>query len=377
VRILLSLLLLFGCAPEAVDDPDPVDTYDTLAEAELLAEQAWARWEPADLSFDWSQAVLAWGIQRAHAASGNARHQDYYRTWLDAGLAERFDEAGAQPFRSSDSMSPVVLASLAMAEGAGDYAPMVDAAEVYLSEARRTGKGDAVVHWGVEHPFGANPQVWVDSMFMIGMYLLAEADRTGDASYVDRWQVQADGTRLHCKTPDDLYLHAWDDDVGVNIPDHAIYWARGNSWVLVSAAEALRRGVDWEGPYRAHAEALSALQQPSGRWLTVLNGPDNDGLNYEETSATALIAYGLHVGIEEGVLDRSVYGPVVSAAVDGVLAQITLEDDGHHTLGGTSLGTNPGDYDYYVNIGTLPDQLVGVGAVIALLSEVHGAERTE
>ena len=375
MRLPLALLLLSACAPTDAPTPE-VPTFDTLAEAELLADQAWDRWDPSTLSFDWSQSVLAWGMQRAHAASGHARHQDYYRTWLDVALVERFDDPAAQPFRSSDSLSPTILASLATAEGAGDYTAMTTAAEAYLAQARRTDGGEAIVHWGVEHPFGGPRQVWIDSMFMIGMYLLAEADRTGEPSYRQRWQTQADGTRLHCMTEDDLYLHAWDDDEGVNIPDEPVYWARGNSWVLVSAAELARRGGDWEG-FEAHASALAALQAPSGLWRTVLNGPADDGLNYEETSASALIAYGLGLGIEAGALDRATYGPALSAAVDGVLDRITEEEDGHHTLEGTSLGTNPGDYAYYVNIGTLPDQLVGVGAAIALLSEVHGMERSQ
>ena len=375
---LLALLLLSACAPtDAVEPVDPiVPRFDTLAEAELLADQAWPRWDPSELSFDWSQSVLAWGMQRAHAKSGDSRHQDYYRTWLDVALVERFDDPDAQPFRSSDSMSPTILASLATEEGAGDYTPMLSAAEAYLAQARRTDEGDAIVHWGVEHPFGGPRQVWVDSMFMIGMYLLAEADRTGDPSYRQRWLTQADGTRLHCMTEDDLYLHAWDDDAGLNIPDEPTYWARGNSWVLVSAAEDLRRGGEWQGGFSAHAAALAAHQTESGLWRTVINGPGSDGLNYEETSASALIGYGLAVGLEAGVLDRATYGPVLTAAVDGVLSRIVEEEDGHHTLDGTSLGTNPGDYDYYVNIGTLPDQLVGVGAAIALLAEVHGAERS-
>ena len=33
-----------------------------------------------------------------------------------------------------------------------------------------------------------------------------------------------------------LYRHAYDDKSDSNIPSEAVYWARGNSWVLISAA---------------------------------------------------------------------------------------------------------------------------------------------
>ena len=50
------------------------------------------------------------------------------------------------------------------------------------------------------------------------------------------------------------------------------------------------------------------------------------------------------------------------------------EEDGALVLRGTSFGTNPGDYDNYVNTITLPDQIVGVGAVLMFLAELDGMD---
>lgn len=375
----LLLLCLGGCVAA---DPAPPPLRDTLPEASALAEQAWQRWDPAELSFDWQQTVLAWGMQRGHAASSSQRFSDYYRAWLNAALAERFDEPGAQPFRSSDSMSPTSVAALALAEDpAAGYEPMLDAAEAYLADARRTPEG-AVQHWGPEHLFGEPLQVWVDSLFMVGMYLVARYEQDGDPAWLERWATQYRAFSTHCRDPEaGLYRHAWDEDAGVNIPVEATFWARGNSWVLVSAAAALRAGGDEAALdgiaelFAEHADAVRATQTGNGLYRTVLNSPQGDDpLNYEETSASALITWALHVGLEAGALDEGV-AESVQAGLDGVLGRIVVDDAGHHELLGTSLGTNPGDYDYYLGISTLSDQLVGVGATIALLAELHGSEQ--
>ena len=75
--------------------------------------------------------------------------------------------------------------------------------------------------------------------------------------------------------------------------------------------------------------------------------------------------------MKAGVLDEADTLPVISAAVAGVQAQLT-EDDGALVVEGTSMGTNPGDYDNYVQTIQVDDLILGLGAVIMMLAEVDG-----
>ena len=112
---------------------------------------------------------------------------------------------------------------------------MLDAADAYLSDPPLTDEG-AIEHWTgatfVQEPYV--DQVWVDSQFMFGMIWLHEYDRTEDASLLDATAEQYLLFSQLLRVPgDELYLHAYDDTTDSNIPEADVYWARGNSWVLI------------------------------------------------------------------------------------------------------------------------------------------------
>ncbi len=372
-RIALALVLLAGCPAE----PDPVSPgpQETLAAAEVLADQAADRWRPNEIGFDWVQTVLAFGMHRLHAASGSPARQGYYRIWQTTAAGDVPDMI------SSDSMSPATLASVLMVEDPNvDLTAITDAAHAYLASAPRTAAG-AIVHWGPAHAiFGDTTQVWIDSMFMWGVFLLSEFERTGDRAHLDTFVEQYRLFSEHCRAAGDLYHHAWDDEAGVNIPADDVFWARGNSWVLIAAAELLARVADDPAAdavrplFLAHVDATVATQQGSGRWRTVMNDPQADPGNYEETSAGALIGYALARAYKAGALGDDIL-PAIDLALRGLEGSIVEESDGHLTLQGTSFGTNPGDYDSYLDVAQLDDQIVGVGAAIMFLAEADGVPR--
>ena len=377
---ILFLALVLGCPTEPAPDPVPaVPVYDTSAVATQLANQARVRWSPDDLGLDWIQTVLAWGFLRLHAAEPEGGHDSFGVTWMDSHVDE-FTGDDPKAFVSSDSMSPASVASYLMADVPGrDYTPITDAASSYLATLPRTADG-AFPHWGPDHALlGDTLQVWVDSQFMIGMTLLQEFRRTGEQAHLTDWVAQYRLFSQLCRDDaDQLYRHAWDDLAGVNIPAEPIYWNRGNSWVLVSAAEFLRLAPDHadaaeiEALFLAHLEATADVQREDGLFWTVLNAPHgDDARNYPETSGSALIGYAIAVGLKAGVLPADPWQATLSRIVTGVAAQLP-EEDGALVLYGTSFGTNPGDYDNYVNTPTLPNQIVGVGAVLMLLAEVQG-----
>ena len=355
------LPLLLACTSS--QEPS-VEALETRATAHRLADLGMARWPVEDMPFDWMQTVWAYAVYEL----GEPPYTTYSQDWMLDNV-DRFD--GTKEFHSSDSMSPALLASLAMGDDPSlELTPITDAAHVYLASAPRTEAG-AIEHWADGLPFGEIGQVWVDSQFMFGMFLLGEYDRTGDTAYLDQWVEQYDLFSEHCRDPQDqLYRHAWDDWNEANIPVEAVYWNRGNSWVLVSAAEFLVRDTghaDHERiaeQFQAHADATLALQADDGLWWTVLNHPDEPA-NYTETSGSALIGYALARGVEAGALDDEVYGPPIREAAIGTLERV----DGD-VVEGTSFGTNPGDLDYYLSVTQLDDIILGVGSVVLFLDEV-------
>jgi unsaturated rhamnogalacturonyl hydrolase len=371
-------LLLVACGP----DLNPVQqSLDSLGLAEALADQGVESYSCGSLMFDWTQAVWAFGIHRLHAVTGEARWQACYRAWMDEASREQ------HAFVSSDSMSPSILAATLMLEDpSADYTGITAAADAYLATAPRLANG-AIAHWGPESYFPEySDQVWIDSMFMFGAYLARMYAWSGEEAYLDLYLEQYEAFSALCRDPtDQLYHHAWDDSEQVNIPAEAVYWARGNAWVLVSAAELLNSvqpGSDaWQRiqpAYQAQAEAFLAAQEPEdGLWHTVILQPhgtlDDEESNYTETSGSALIAYGMARGLEAGALEGpDCQAAVVQAAV-GIMDRVEERADGKLGIEGTSFGTNPmPGYEDYVGIEQVDDMMLGYGPAIMLLSHAHG-----
>ncbi len=373
---MIPTILLACTAPSEDTASQPLST---LLTAERLAEQGIERFPAETMAFDWMQTVWGYGVHRVHVATGDPSWLDYYRTWMVAS-AEDFTGDEPREFTSSDSLSPAVLAATVMLEDPDtDLTPITDAAWSYLATVPTTEAG-AIVHWGEDNAWGfPADQVWVDSQFMFGVFMLREHTRTGDRAALEQFVTQYRLFSEHCRDPDDaLYRHAYDDATGENIPAEAVYWARGNSWVLISAAEALTIMSpddalydDLAALFTAHAEATIAAQADDGLWHTVLGDPQDDPDNYTETSAAALITYALALGVKAYVLEAEATMPAIVAAVEGVESRIE-EKSGGLVVEGTSMGTNPGDYDNYVQTAQVDDLILGLGAVVMMLAEVDG-----
>ena len=362
----------------ACQDPAPVVAiHDTAPQARQLADHVHARWPPEGRALGWIETVAAFGNHRLHDVVPAGGYDEAPLAWLAAHLDEF-----PKDFVSSDSFAPSLSASILVHRGDNvELQPYLDAASAYLDAVPRTDEG-AIVHWAVETPFVDTDEVWIDSLFMVGMVLLAEHDRTGDPAFIDAFVEQYQWFSDLCRDPDaQLYRHAYKDSTDRNIPEEPAFWARGNSWVLISAAELLARTDPASEAhatvaplFEAHVRATLALQADDGLWHTVMNqprGPDPD--NYTETSAAALIGYALARGTRS-VLDVAEIAPVVDRIAVGLQGRI-LDDDGDPLLVGTSVGTNPGDYDSYVAVPQLNDQLLGYGAAILFLAEIDGTSR--
>jgi len=94
------------------------------------------------------------------------------------------------------------------------------------------------------------------------------------------------------------------------------YWSRGNGWVIGALAKVLSI-IPEDAPHReqyisdlkAMAEALVPIQRKDGFWNVSLHDPNN--YRGKELSGTALFVYALAYGVNNGILDRKKYLPVI------------------------------------------------------------------
>lgn len=110
------------------------------------------------------------------------------------------------------------------------------------------------------------------------------------------------------------------------------YWSRGNGWVFAALAKVLTILPKSDPHYNEYlqdfkdmAVALLAIQRPDGFWNASLHDPNNYG--GKEASGTSLFAFGFAWGINQGILNKKLYGPAVVKAWNG-LTKEALHPDG-------------------------------------------------
>jgi hypothetical protein len=103
-----------------------------------------------------------------------------------------------------------------------------------------------------------------------------------------------------------------------------VFWSRGNGWVVGGLVRMLQyMPADW--PRRADyvrllgdmCGALAAIQGDDGLWSSSLLYPEKYGME-RETSGSAFFIYAMAWGVNEGIFDPAVYGPVIEKGWAGL-----------------------------------------------------------
>jgi rhamnogalacturonyl hydrolase YesR len=192
---------------------------------------------------------------------------------------------------------------------------------------------------------------------------------TGDRKYLDFMDQEYHAT----------YDVLWDEEEGLFFRDtrfftkfeengRKLFWSRGNGWVFGGLAlmiPDLPKG--WEGRtfytelFKKMAESIKNCQRDDGTWnMGLLGGVE--GYPVKETSGTAFFAFGMAWGINNGLLDRETYEPVIYKAWNALTQCVTDEGLLGHVQ---PIGAEPGDsYDDKTEV-------YGIGAFLAAGSEIY------
>jgi unsaturated rhamnogalacturonyl hydrolase len=308
------------------------------------------------------------GITELYRVTGEARLLTYVRAWLDHHLEQGY-------VIETDNDCPTALVAAFLYEETGDEAyrqVVLDVLHYLAFDALRTEQG-GINHTGI-YRLG-RPSIWLDSLFMFGTVVNRWTEVTGDPEAIAVYREQLAIFSEVLQQDSGLFLHS----DAVATPDPVIYWARGNAWVTASGYDYLRvlrlQGQSDPAARAALSRQLDAVvatqDANSGRWWTLMTHP---GEVYEETSATALFAYGMARGWRYSYLDDDVLVPMW-AAVDGVLEKIERNGTGQPVITDISGPTNAGDYATYANVALGDDISFGVGATLLMLVETSGLER--
>jgi unsaturated rhamnogalacturonyl hydrolase len=210
--------------------------------------------------------------------------------------------------------------------------------------------------------------LWLDDAYMSVPLLANYGTLTGKKEYFDDAATQIKGFYKHLWRPEkQLFTHA--GHMG-NPDDHPFYgWGRANGWFAVATVELLellpKDHPDREAILqilRAQAKGVASYQSGSGLWHQLLDREDS----YPETSCTAMFAYALAKGVNNGWLDAAAYGPVAINGWNGLSTK--LSEDGK--VNDVCIGTNyANDYAYYYHRPAI-DDMHGYGPVLLCGAEM-------
>ena len=208
---------------------------------------------------------------------------------------------------------------------------------------------------------------WCDSLFMDPPAWARLSKVTGDPRYLDsadrRWWVTS--AYLYDK---DEHLYYRDSTYFTKREANGqkIFWSRGNGWVLAGLARLLD-AMPAEYPDRAKfvkqfremAERVKSLQQADGLWRTGLLDPASHP--QKETSGSGFFTYALAWGVNQSILDRAEYSPVVFKGWNALMQCVQPDGKLIHVqpVGAAPSGFNENSSTPY-----------GVGALLLAGSEV-------
>lgn len=208
---------------------------------------------------------------------------------------------------------------------------------------------------------------WCDALFMAPPVWAAVGKLTGDPAYLnyadEEYQATIDylfDQQEHIFYRDGRFFERKSKN------NKKIFWSRGNGWVFAGLPLLIEqipaddpRKKKYEQLFITMAASLVKLQQPNGFWPSSLL--DKDEFNVPETSGTGFMTFGLAWGINNGLLDRTVYLPAVRAGWKGLASAV----DTNGKLGWVQqVGASP------EKILAEDTQLYGVGALLLAATEL-------
>lgn len=209
---------------------------------------------------------------------------------------------------------------------------------------------------------------WCDALFMgpPSMAMLSKA--TNDLKYLKKadtlwWKTSA---YLYDKK-ESLYYRDSRFFERREANGKKVFWSRGNGWVLAGLARMMdnmpndfENKVKYQKQFKQMAKKIASLQQPDGSWHASLYDPVT--FNLKESSGTAFFCYGITWGINNGLLSKKKYFPIVEKAWQALLTSI--HPDG-------KLGYVQPIGDKPVKAGYDSTDVYGVGAFLLAGAELH------
>lgn len=173
---------------------------------------------------------------------------------------------------------------------------------------------------------------WCDALFMAPPVWTRLAKNTGESKYLEFMDQEYQFTyNLLWDTTEHFFYRDTRYFIQHEGNGKPIFWSRGNGWVFGGLALMIPDlPQHWEGRafyidlFKQMAGSVRKAQRPDGTWSMGLLG-DVESYPIIETTGTSFFTYGLAWGVNNGLLDRSAYEPVIMKAWQALEGAVSSE----------------------------------------------------
>ncbi|MDR1763815.1 MAG: glycoside hydrolase family 88 protein [Dysgonamonadaceae bacterium] len=308
----LAIIILFsGCsASKQVAELNP-----DFIKSQMNKVADWQLAHPLHNQRDWTNGAFYAGLYATWQTTGNPA---IYRSMVNMG-----DSVGWQPYNRWYHADDIAICQTYIDLFRNEKRPeiLVPTMDTVakLFENPYPVRGIEVIKWW-----------WCDALFMGPPTLVKLGITTGNRAYL----TKNDEYFRECY--DLLYNkteHLFARDLGYVIKNDGndryeangkkIFWSRGNGWVLGGLARVLNELPKnytnrpfYENLFKEMSARIAGLQQPDGLWRASLLDPDS--YPGGEVSGSGFYCYAIAWGINNGLLSKKTYLPVVEKAWTGL-----------------------------------------------------------
>lgn len=333
----------------------------------MLAQKSDA-WNLSLSHWDWSQGVGLYGISRMYDRTRDEAYLCFLRDWFrqHAGLRQ-FGSVNYVCLANSALMLLKLEKELPEQEAVLYRSICEEFADWCLNKALLTANGGFAHVWGKGGLDDYKNQLWIDTVFMAGIFMIDYGLHAGRPELVEegirQYEIHA-GCLYNPETG--LFYHGYHSLHYKQLGEH---WGRGNGWMAAALAELLRllQGTRYDtgmfsSMFLSFMESAYRLRNEDGMLNTVLNLKSS----YTETTATALFGYAALLGAELGILPETIkeWGHQASQQV---LRRITLLGE----VEGASGGTDCQELEGYLHIPFIQSLYTYGTVLMVLAAELH------
>jgi len=265
----------------------------------------------------WTWSVLYSGFMAASASLGEGRYRDAME---EMGKAYHWELRSKLPSADDQSVAQTYLELYLLDRQPEMIAPTQTALDAVLAAPRvELGSNQKIAWWWCDALF-MGPPVWARMYAATGekkyiTYLDQEWAKTSQLLYDPAAHLYARDTTFIPKTEKN---------------GQKVFWSRGEGWVMGGLARTLEylpkddpARAKYETQLKEMAAAVAKLQGPDGLWHAGMLDPKD--YDQPEISGSALMTFGMAWGVNEGILDRKVYTPVIAKAWAGLLKHVYMD----------------------------------------------------